>query len=491
MNQTYTGPYIVTPTESAKSLQTFGRSLKQNVIVSPIPADYVGTRVKRKPSATIIPTENAQVAVKKNTYTTGDVTVGPIPPDYVGSHVPIRTSADLTVSGATVTAPAGYYAATASKAIQDASYNIVQTNITPDISVDANGLVTSSKAYSTLKAVASSAGYAKTTDAVQFKANVSGTYQLPSAAYTLSTDERMAMVGSDTYWRVKPTINVSTGGYIAAGEVIGTGGSAYPYIPATTVTPSAAQQTIGASGSYMGGAVTVDPIPSQYYDMSGDNAGMGAGAELVTSFTLADVKLANTSFATWTPSTTAADILAARTAGTFSADLENYEYYIVSDTKIPVVTDDSAVKKALLVFTASHLVQNIARRPGTFANIQASSFPTAACLNVYTSNFLRYYGTTTNTITYTWGASYGLYATPTAATFSSTSLDTPTVTVKSPKVSARCSTTYMSTANAGLIDQDNTIISQSCFVYRVKKMTSFIRGIYKGQVALINDILGG
>lgn len=85
----------------------------------------------------------------------------------------------------------------------------------------------------------------------------------PSAAtYTLGLDERTATVGSDTYWRVKPKINVTTAGTVAAGEVIDSGGSAYPTIPATTITPTTSQQTVGASGTYMLGAVTVDAMPT-------------------------------------------------------------------------------------------------------------------------------------------------------------------------------------------------------------------------------------
>lgn len=393
MIQQYPGPYVITPSESVRSLQTTGRSLRQNVIVSPIPADYVGSKVKRKGATTVTPTEHEQIAVKKGTYVTGDIKVGP-------------------------------------------------------------------------------------------------SAQEPDAEYTLGTDERVAMVGADKYWRVKPKINVTQEGHVDSGEVIGTGGSAYPYIDATTITPTKNTQTVGANGSYMGGAVTVDPIPDSYFDMTGANAWMGAGAELVTTFTMADVKLSATSYASWTPSTTASDILATRNAGTFVADLENYDYYLVWETGIPVVVPASTTKKSLPIFTAAYQVQQLFRRPSSFAQIEAGTYSAAACISAYTNNFIRYYGTTQNSATYSWGLSYALYATLTAATFSSTSSDNPTVTVKSPKVSARCSSTYMSTTSAAAIDQTNTIISQKCLVYRVKKQTGFIRGVYEGNVAFINELIG-
>lgn len=66
---------------------------------------------------TITPTESSQTAVATNVYTTGEVTVDAIPSDYIGSGITIRSSTDLTASGATVTVPAGYYSAQASKSV--------------------------------------------------------------------------------------------------------------------------------------------------------------------------------------------------------------------------------------------------------------------------------------------------------------------------------------------------------------------------------------
>ena len=66
---------------------------------------------------TVTPTEAEQTAVASGRYTTGVVKVGAISSSYVGSGITRRTSTDLTVSGATVTAPSGYYASSASKSV--------------------------------------------------------------------------------------------------------------------------------------------------------------------------------------------------------------------------------------------------------------------------------------------------------------------------------------------------------------------------------------
>ena len=50
-----------------------------------------------------------------------NVSVGAIASDYVGSGVTRRTSSNMTASGATVTAPAGYYASSASKSVASGS----------------------------------------------------------------------------------------------------------------------------------------------------------------------------------------------------------------------------------------------------------------------------------------------------------------------------------------------------------------------------------
>lgn len=72
-------------------------------------------------ATTITPTESSQTAVAANTYTTGAVTVGAISSTYVGSGIAQNDSTDLSASGATVTASAGYYAESASKTVASGS----------------------------------------------------------------------------------------------------------------------------------------------------------------------------------------------------------------------------------------------------------------------------------------------------------------------------------------------------------------------------------
>lgn len=392
-------------------------------------------------SATITPTESAQTAVPAHKWTTGEVSVAAIPSDYVGSGVTHNDSTDLSVSGATVTAPAGYYENAASASVPNATWKSASTvGVVPEITVSSAGLITANCSGWTSCKPLSASGYAD--------ADTSANIQL-SGVKTSQLDT----------------------------------------LGATTYTPTTSQQTI-AAGKYLTGAQIIESIPSQFHDMSGPLAWMGVDAELVTSFTLADVKLVNTSFNGWTASTTAKDILATRTVGTFTAtDMSENEYIIAWETKIPIVIPATATKKALPIYLAGYHVQGIIRRPSSYANIEASNENANVNVSLFTTgNFFRYYGSTTGSLTYTWNTSYGLYATVTANTLSSSTTESPVVTLKSPKVSARCSTTYMSTTNSNLIDQDKTIISQKCNVYRIKKR-GFIRGCHDEIIRVVNEVI--
>ena len=257
-------------------------------------------------------------------------------------------------------------------------------------------------------------------------------------------------------------------------------------LDATFYTPSKQAQIIEA-GRLLTGDQTIEPIPPQYYDMSGDMSWLGKDAELVDGSVYSiESTLANTTFATWTPSTTASTIVSAVNAKTFAADLANYEYYLVWDCRCDMdYTDASPTLKAHFLFSRAYLVQEVMKRPSTFANIQSNTFDGNVCASLYNSNFLRYYGTTTGSVTYSWAASYGIYFAVTAATFSNTTSNTPTVTIKTPTVAARCSTTYFSTANAAKVNKANSEWSITGKLYRIKK-TGIVNNIYQKTSAMIS-----
>lgn len=575
VQETYDGPYSVTPSESVQTLETAEKSMTDDVTVGAIPADYIGSSVPRKTSAdltasgptvtapagyyaeaaskdvqrgsvrvnntgitanpsisvgsdgkirstvskvqsvspyvtagyvitgtagnisvsghsemqlnteagkTVTPTESEQTAVAANKFTTGEVKVAAIPSDYIGSEVPQKSSSDMTASGATVTAPAGYYAEAASKAIPNATWkNASAVGVVPEISVDSSGLITANcSGWNSIHPLTAS-GYADSDTAANIQLSGVKTSQLStqSAATITPTESEQTAVAAGKY---------TTGIVKVSGIPTDYVGSTVTRKAAGTYTPSIVAQEISA-GQYLEGAQTIEAVAPPYYDMSGKLSWLGADATLVKEITITNVKLADTAFSSWAPSTKATDILATRTAGTFTAsNMPDYDYYICWETVIPIEYQSGAVDKARGIYLAAYHVQAIVRRASSYANYQAGNANSNVNVSAFTGgNFYRYYGSTQGTITYTNSASYGFYGTATANTISSTTAASPTITLKTPKVTARCSTTYLSTSNAALIDQDKTVIKQKCRVYRVKK-ASFMQGVWDEVMRLMQEV---
>lgn len=227
---------------------------------------------------------------------------------------------------------------------------------------------------------------------------------------------------------------------------------------------------------------------AEFFDMSDPMSFLGKGVELVDDdLYSATFALKDTDFHGWTPSTTAKVCVPSVTkSAKFTArDMENYEYYIVWEMGVDLAYTGSPTLKAHTLFSRSFQIQEIFRRPGSWATIQSEAFNTNVCNSVFTPTFLRYYNSS-GSLTYTFSASYGFYFTMTAATFSSTSASSPTVNLKTPTMSARCSTSYMSTGNAALIDQDNSSGFIRGKLYRIKR-DGFLRGAYNNVIRLLNE----
>lgn len=115
---TYKGSTITTVSNTTKTLTTAGTYLEDDITITDVSAS---TTLQTK-TKSYTPTESSQA--EDVTADSGydalekvSVSVGAISSSYVGSGVARKSSSDLTASGATVTAPAGYYSSSASKSV--------------------------------------------------------------------------------------------------------------------------------------------------------------------------------------------------------------------------------------------------------------------------------------------------------------------------------------------------------------------------------------
>lgn len=124
------------------------------------------------------------IDVTQKTVTAGSMTSGTTAlkndgTDIVGS-IATKSSGDLSVSGATVTAPAGYYASAASASVSSGSATTPATTVTanPSISVSSGGLITASVSASQNVTPTVSAGYVSSGTPGAVSVNGSATSQL-------------------------------------------------------------------------------------------------------------------------------------------------------------------------------------------------------------------------------------------------------------------------------------------------------------------------
>ena len=250
----------VTPSSST---QTFTPSTNidgwDEVTVNPIPSEYIvpsgtinitsngTTNVSQYANAnvnvqstinnqdkTITPTESQQVINADSGYTgLGDVTIEAISSNYVGSNVTRHSSNDLTVSGATITAPAGYYAESASKSVANGTAG------TPSAS---KGTV-SNHSISVTPSVTNATGYIT-------GGTKSGT------AVTVSANELVSGTLSITSNGTKDVTNYANVNVTVGGDS--------PTIETLTVTPNESEQTFNSSSVDGYKPVTVSAISSTY-----------------------------------------------------------------------------------------------------------------------------------------------------------------------------------------------------------------------------------
>lgn len=195
--------------------------------------------------------------------------------------------------------------------------------------------------------------------------------------------------------------------------------------------------------------------------------------------------LKDTDFNTWTPSTTASIIVPSTSFRTYAVNMAQNEYLLHWRCTFDAVYQSGTTKKAAPLREIADIWQAILRRPNSVDNIIASNFNGNGCVTMSTTPLHVYYNSSGN-IAYTYSISYGIYPAAVAATFSSSTSDTPTLTIKSPSYSARCSSTYMSTSMAGKLDKEESKLNMKGELWRVP-VGSVMRSLYDLLIDLYNN----
>lgn len=276
----------VTPTTSIQSVTAdSGYTGLGTVTVNAIPSNYIipsgnkaitanGTNIDVKAYATvsvsvsggssislqsktgIVPTESSQTIQPDSGYGgLSSVQINAITATYVGSGVTQRTSSNLTVSGATVTAPAGYYASSASKSVTTMTLpTSVSSNATSGYSSKLTVNRSTSTQYINIPPGYNSAGGYYTISAVA-NGSATGPTSLSGTGATISTGTNTITL-TKTGVATTPTVSAGYVSNATASTATVTLTGSVTTKAAATITPGTSNQEI-ASGTYLTGKQTI------------------------------------------------------------------------------------------------------------------------------------------------------------------------------------------------------------------------------------------
>lgn len=179
---------------------------------------------------TVTPSESQQTKTPSK-YGFSKVIVNAISNTYIGSAITRRTSTDMTASGASVTAPAGYYASSASKSVASGSAG------TPSV----NKSAVSNHSVTVTPTVTNTTGYIN-------GGTKTGTAATVSASDLVSGSETKTANGTYDVTNLKElVVNVSGGGG-STKNVQGYLG--YATVTSTSYTATAVKLTVAKTGTY-------------------------------------------------------------------------------------------------------------------------------------------------------------------------------------------------------------------------------------------------
>lgn len=379
--------------------------------------------------------------VTQKTVTAGDMLSGTTAlkndgTDITGS-IASKSSSDLTASGATVTAPAGYYASNATKSVASgtAGTPTATKGAVSNHSVSVTPSVTNTTGFIT--------GDTKTGTAVTVSASelVSGTLSISSNdTYDVTNYASASVLVPSTAPNIQSLSITSNGTYTASGGVDG-------YSPIT----------VNVSGGGGGGS----------YPWYGPNTVLDYTKTITINLS------EDTSWDSWTASTTATSILAEPTTNDFSytCDYTQYNIAVVTQSVTNIAYKSTVTRQNIPI---AHGRVDVAFYHGSSNSYDDLSSGTVGVYAGSNYNFytkLLYYNASGVKTLVT--ASYGAYVQTSPSILMPSASGNVTIGYKHSPIYARCNNTYFATARKADIDSENTNIVITVSVYKTPRENTF------------------
>ena len=444
--------------------------------------------VQELENKTVTPTTTSQTVTPTDTnYYLESVKINPIPPEYI---IPSGTKT-ITSNGT---------------GIDVSTYEFADVETPPPV-LESKSITLTPSTASVSSSVTYDAGYDGLS---QVDVNVDA---VPTA--TVTTQLLQYTVGN--YYRFRPRTYISPGGYVDEGYKYGADVD-LPTVPSgMTVDPSATAQTIGGSSYYMLGPVTVNAIsptyvgsgitrrtasdltesdgivtaPSGYYENQVTKSitlvpyAIRPDAEHLQTYTYDKYAVADEGLTLPAYATSAQTIkAAANLTPTITVDMNNYRYFVVERfLSIPEYSVTSKGKGRAEYTWCSYFYEVTRAAANEFPTIIDPTKKITSAQILWASNQLYHllYWTSSSAIALYATNGYGVYQTPSTPSLSGT-----TLTLKSPVLGARGSTTYFTSTYMNAL----TDIRYQ-YVIDVYRAPLNALGIYSwGQDTMLQHLIG-